>query len=217
MRHTVELNTVPESSEAHELAMSARGEVRYLFFAAVLLQPLVEALCDDDAALLLLHACPHAAIVDEGVVSAVDRLHLGSVVRVSLGPEGHESCHMLSAEVGSQMVGEADPIASTAACTSCRGRPHAGGHARDRLPGIPGRGSPGQSCSSGARCCRHRAPRRRAYASVGAGGGLGMASGWFVSCRIALTLKACAHQGQRITATHVAGEALSVGATAARW
>jgi hypothetical protein len=89
--HTFELNTIPQPCEAHELAILALGEVRYLLLATVLLQPLVEALCHNDAALLLLHGGPHAAVLEEGVVAAVDRLHLGAVVGVALCPEGHEA------------------------------------------------------------------------------------------------------------------------------
>ena len=91
---TFELNTVPEAGEAHELSVLALGEMRYLLLAIVLLEPLVEALGDDDAALLLLHGGPHAAVLDERVVAAVDCLHLGAVVGVALCPEGHKTCRI---------------------------------------------------------------------------------------------------------------------------
>jgi len=86
---TLELDHVPKPREAHELAVLGLGEVRQLLVA--LFQPLVEALRDDDAALLLLHRRPHAAVFDERVVTAVDRLHLAAVVGVALGPERDES------------------------------------------------------------------------------------------------------------------------------
>lgn len=62
---TFELNTIPESGEAHELPVFALSEVRYLLFAIVFLEPLVESLCNDYAALLLLHGRPHTAVFEE--------------------------------------------------------------------------------------------------------------------------------------------------------
>lgn len=94
---TFKLNTIPQSSEAHELPVLVLGQVWYLLLAVALLQPLVEALCDNDAPLLLLHGRPHAAVFDERVVTAVDGLHLGAVVGVALRPEGHQACRVVSA------------------------------------------------------------------------------------------------------------------------
>ena len=44
----------------------------FLFAARVLFQPFVEALRDDYASLSLFHSVPHALVLDERVVSAVD-------------------------------------------------------------------------------------------------------------------------------------------------
>ena len=84
---TFELDTIPQSSKAHELPILALGEVWYLLLPVILLEPLVESLCDDDAALLLLHGRPHAAVF----VTTVDGLHLGAVVRIALRPERHKT------------------------------------------------------------------------------------------------------------------------------
>lgn len=91
MVRTFELDAVPETGKAHELAILALREMRQLVLAVVLLEPFIEALCDNYAALLLLHGGPHAAILDERVIPAVDRLHLRAIVGVALGPEGDES------------------------------------------------------------------------------------------------------------------------------
>ena len=53
----------------------------------VLFQPLVEAFCDHNAPLPLLHRVPHAAVLYQAVVAAVDSAHLAAVVGRSLGPE----------------------------------------------------------------------------------------------------------------------------------
>jgi hypothetical protein len=86
---TFKLDHVPQSSQTQQLAILALGEVWY--FLVALLEPFVEALCDDDAALLLLHGSPHSTVFYEGVVAAVDRLHLAAVVGVALRPEGDQT------------------------------------------------------------------------------------------------------------------------------
>ena len=88
---TFVLYTIPKPSEAHHLAILAFGEVRDFLFAVVLLQPLVEALCYDNAPLFLLHACPHAAVLVERVITTVDRLQHGTVVGVAFRPEGNQT------------------------------------------------------------------------------------------------------------------------------
>lgn len=93
---TFELNTIPESSEAHELPIFAFREVWYLFLAIVLLQPLIEALCDYNAAFLFLHGRPHTTIFKERIVSTVDGLHFGAIIRIPLRPEWHETCDFVS-------------------------------------------------------------------------------------------------------------------------
>lgn len=91
MKLTFELNTIPQASEAQELSILALGEVWYLLFAVVLLEPFVEALCNDDAPLLLLHGCPHAAIFKQRIVTAIDGLHLGAIIGIAFRPERYKA------------------------------------------------------------------------------------------------------------------------------
>jgi hypothetical protein len=117
---TFKLDHVPEPCEAHELAILAPSEVRHPL--AALLQPLVEALCHDDAALLLLHRRPHAAVLDERVVAAINRLHLAAVVGVALRPKGHEAWRPGASDRHGvvRCARGTYPIALPAACTWCR-------------------------------------------------------------------------------------------------
>jgi len=86
------LAAIPETSHTKQLVIFPLDVVRYLLLAVVLFQPLVEALCDNDTTLTLLHSRPHPAVLDKGVVAAIDRLHHGAVVGASLCPKGNESC-----------------------------------------------------------------------------------------------------------------------------
>lgn len=102
---TFKLDTVPEAGKAHELAIFTFGEVGDPVLAAILLEPLKEALGNDNAAFLLLHGGPHAAIFVERVVAAIDRLQLGAIVGVALSPERYQAYRLLS-EGGTRVCGE---------------------------------------------------------------------------------------------------------------
>ncbi len=70
--------------------------MRYLLFAAILLQPLVEAFGYNYAAFLLFHGIPHSPGSGERVIAAVYGAHHRAVVRVALGPERYETYEFFS-------------------------------------------------------------------------------------------------------------------------
>lgn len=161
-----------------------------LLFAPVLLEPLVEALCNDDAPFLLLHACPHAAVLVQRIVPAVDRLHRGPVGGLAFRPAGDEAWWRGQRAAHPRRCFATNPISWPVACASCR------------LPGIPAHGIPAQSCSFGARCCRraHHLPASgRAPAGVAPPKVAARTSGRMRSRASMGTT----HQGQRISAAHV--------------
>lgn len=80
--------------------------MRELNLASVLLQPLatvvrpvlyvgitylLEALCNHNTPLFLLHAGPHAAVLNQGIASAIGSLRESSIVGVALCPEWNEA------------------------------------------------------------------------------------------------------------------------------
>lgn len=82
------MDAVPETGHAQQFPVFSFDEVRDLGLSekqpgqgsgaaclfVAFLQPFVEALGDDYAALLVLHRCPHAFVFKEGVVATVDGL-----------------------------------------------------------------------------------------------------------------------------------------------
>lgn len=63
--------------------------MRNLFLAVILFQPFIEAGCYYDAALLFLHGCPHAAVLYQRIITAIDGLHYSPIIWVTLRPERH--------------------------------------------------------------------------------------------------------------------------------
>ena len=88
---TLVQHAVPQAREQHQLPVSALDKVRNLFLAAVLLQPLIEALGHHDAAFGALHRVPQAPALGQRIIAAVDRLHQRAVVRVALRPERNQA------------------------------------------------------------------------------------------------------------------------------
>lgn len=74
-------NAIPQPSETHQLAVLALDEMRDLVSGSgSLFQPFVEALCDHEAAFLRFHRRPHALVLEQAVVTAVDRAQHARVV-----------------------------------------------------------------------------------------------------------------------------------------
>ncbi|KAI7051748.1 DUF159 domain protein [Hortaea werneckii] len=85
------LHHIPQPRETHHLAILPLYEVRDLLLTTILLQPFIEAFSDYDTSFALLHGIPHAAVLDQRIVAAVDRTHLGAVVRWPFGPERYKT------------------------------------------------------------------------------------------------------------------------------
>lgn len=68
------LDTVPEARETHQLPILAFHEMRhFVFWPGTLFQPFEESLRNDEAPFLRLHRRPHAAVLGQAIVAAIDR------------------------------------------------------------------------------------------------------------------------------------------------
>jgi hypothetical protein len=194
--------------------------MRYLLFPVVLLEPFIEALCDHNAPFLLLHTCPHATIVVQRVVAAVDSLQHGAVVRVALGPEGNktydiERCQRIAPRASA--LQPTHPISWPGAGTWCclRALPpgrkrcpraclalhhvdHLTRSARGRDHGLgrPIHDSQARNCSSGGRR-RRREHRLRASATAPVAAAPRKAA----TCRLGCVLGTCRERSPRPTHT----------------
>jgi hypothetical protein len=83
------LDTIPEASEAHEMSVFSL-DIMWDFVFGTILEPLKEALGNNDTAFAALDRSPHASRTTERVVPAVDCFHDCTIVRISLGPKRDE-------------------------------------------------------------------------------------------------------------------------------
>ena len=62
-----------------------------LFPTWALLQPLIKSLANNNTTTLLLHRCPHPAILSQRVIATINRSHERTIVRLAFCPEWDEA------------------------------------------------------------------------------------------------------------------------------